>query len=87
MTEKKNVSPMGSDHRFEIHIGENQNEEAEDELRRQIDKTDFERSSLVFVLLSDRSVVSTLQNVDYRSIQSRVYPGDTARSFLSVVHR
>jgi DNA mismatch repair protein PMS2 len=42
-TEKEDISSVISDHRFNIHIEENQNEEAEDELRRQIDKTDFER--------------------------------------------
>ena len=42
-TEKERVLSSLSDHRFNIHIEENQNEEAEDELRRQIDKADFER--------------------------------------------
>jgi hypothetical protein len=31
------------EHRFNIHIDENQNDEAEDELQRQIDKADFQR--------------------------------------------
>jgi hypothetical protein len=43
MAEKEDISSAISDHRFNIHIDEEQNEEAEDELRRQIDKTDFER--------------------------------------------
>jgi hypothetical protein len=43
MSEKEDISSSMSDHRFNIHIGEDQNDEAEDELRRQIDKTDFER--------------------------------------------
>jgi hypothetical protein len=41
--EKKDSSSLISDHCFNIHIEENQNEEAEDELKRQIDKTDFQR--------------------------------------------
>jgi hypothetical protein len=45
MSEKEDISSSISDHRFNIHIGEDQNDEAEDELRRQIDKTDFERYS------------------------------------------
>lgn len=43
MTEREDISSSISDHRFNIHIEEDQNEEAENELRRQIDKTDFER--------------------------------------------
>ncbi|CAF1271135.1 unnamed protein product [Rotaria sordida] len=47
MTEKEDISSAISDHRFNIHIEEDQNEEAEDELRRQIDKTDFERMHII----------------------------------------
>ncbi|UJR14601.1 hypothetical protein I4U23_001596 [Adineta vaga] len=47
MSEKEDISSVISDHRFNIHIEENQNEEAEDELRRQIDKADFERMSII----------------------------------------
>ena len=43
MSQNEDVSSVISDHRFNIHLEEDQNEEAEDELRRQIDKTDFER--------------------------------------------
>ncbi|CAM4816827.1 unnamed protein product [Rotaria magnacalcarata] len=47
MAAKQDISSAISDHRFNIHIEEDQNEEAEDELRRQIDKTDFERMSII----------------------------------------
>ncbi|CAF4015349.1 unnamed protein product [Rotaria sp. Silwood2] len=47
MTEKDDISSTISDHRFNIHIEEDQNDEAEDELRRQIDKTDFERMYII----------------------------------------
>ncbi|CAF4053342.1 unnamed protein product [Rotaria sp. Silwood2] len=47
MTEKDDISSAISDHRFNIHIEEDQNDEAEDELRRQIDKTDFERMHII----------------------------------------
>lgn len=49
--EQADASPALSDHHFNIHIEENQNEEAEDELRRQIDKSDFERF-IKFLLVS-----------------------------------
>ncbi|CAF0875032.1 unnamed protein product [Adineta steineri] len=47
MSEKTDISSSISNHHFNIHIGEDQNEEAEDELRRQINKTDFERMSII----------------------------------------
>jgi DNA mismatch repair ATPase MutL len=47
MNEKEDISSSISDHHFNIHIEENQNEEAEDELKRQIDKSDFERMSII----------------------------------------
>ncbi|CAF1195553.1 unnamed protein product, partial [Adineta ricciae] len=47
MSQNEDVSSVISDHRFNIHLEEDQNEEAEDELRRQIDKTDFERMSII----------------------------------------
>ena len=43
MVDKTDVSSAISEHRFNIHLGEDQNDEAEDELRRQIDRVDFER--------------------------------------------
>jgi DNA mismatch repair protein PMS2 len=47
LNEKEDISSSISDHRFNIHIEENQNEEAEDELKRQIDKSDFERMGII----------------------------------------
>lgn len=43
INEKVDVSSAISEHNFNIHIEEDQNEQAEDELQRQINKTDFER--------------------------------------------
>lgn len=56
MSEKEDLSSSISDHHFNIHIEENQNDEAEDELRRQINKTDFERLKTNIVLLNEISI-------------------------------
>lgn len=52
MAEKEDPSSAISEHHFNIHIEENQNEEAEDELRRQINKTDFERLDFFLQLIT-----------------------------------
>jgi len=54
MNRKEDISSSISDHHFNIHIEENQNEEAEDELRRQINKTDFERFIIILFNLSNK---------------------------------
>jgi len=70
LNEKTDISSMISEHHFNIHIDENQNEQAEDELRRQINKTDFERMQIIgqfnrgFILVTLNDQLSQLFIVD-----------------------